>query len=129
MKTEANYVKILAITQKIYLNVMQRDCKIEQKHLEQMFPDLERLIALHQELLEDLMRRYQESDKKFVKSVGDILLEVFSNKCEAIVDIYSKICCSHITAKSLYKQLAITNKPFIQFLQVSSIIKEGHFIA
>ena len=100
---------------------MQKDCKIEQKLLQQMFPDLDRLIALHHELLEDLMKRYQESDKKFVKSIGDILLEVFSNKCEAIVDIYSKICCSHITAKSLYKQLAISNKPFVQFLQVMTI--------
>lgn len=100
---------------------MQKDCKIEQKHLEQMFPDLDRLITLHHDLLDDLMQRYQESDKKFVKSIGDILLDVFSDKCEAIIDIYSKICCSHLSAKSLYKQFSINNKPFINFLQVCFI--------
>ncbi len=118
MKTEANYFKILTITQKIYLNVMQKECKIEQKYLQQMFPDLDRLINLHRELLDDLMQKYQESDKKFVKSIGNILLEVFSNKSETIIDIYSKICCTHLTAKALYKQFSISNKPFIHFLQV-----------
>lgn len=149
MKTEANYVKILTITQKVslvlvlmyhvtcsvdlkfliyfsqfcqvYLNVMQKECKIEQKYLQQMFPNLDRLIALHRDLLDDLMQKYQQSDKKFAKSIGDVLLEVFSNKSEMIIDIYSKICCTHLAAKSLYKQFSISNKSFIHFLTVSRL--------
>ena len=103
---------------KIYLNVMQNECKIDAKYLQQMFPDLDRLIELHRQLLDSLMSRYQQCDKKFVNSIGDILLEVLTGKCDAIIDIYSKICCSHLTAKTLYKQLSISNKPFILFLQV-----------
>ena len=78
MKTEVNYVKILTITQKVYVNVMINDCKIEQKHMQQMFPDLERLIDLHKDLLDSLMERYKISNNKYIESIGDILLEIVS---------------------------------------------------
>jgi hypothetical protein len=78
MKTEVNYVKILTITQKVYVNVMINDCKIEQKHMQQMFPDLERLIDLHKDLLDSLMERYKISNNKYIESIGDILLDIVS---------------------------------------------------
>ena len=34
-----------------------------------------------------------------------------------MVEIYSKVCCMHLTAKALYKQLSLNNKLFIIFLQ------------
>jgi len=34
-----------------------------------------------------------------------------------MIEIYSKVCCMHLTAKSLYKQLSLNNKTFISFLQ------------
>ena len=34
-----------------------------------------------------------------------------------MVEIYSKVCCMHLNAKSLYKQISSTNKTFGNFLQ------------
>lgn len=79
MKTELNYVKILTITQKVYVNVMLNDCRIDAKHLEQMFPDLDRFAELHKCLLEHLIERYKVSKNKFIDSIGDILLKIVSS--------------------------------------------------
>lgn len=76
VKTEVNYVKILTITQKVYVNGMLNDCKIEQKVLAQMFPDLDKLLGLHKNLLNKLIERYRTSQNKFVNSIGDILVDV-----------------------------------------------------
>ena len=101
IKTEVSYLKILTITQKVihlqkelfwnqkikncvfiltkvYVNVMVNDCKVEQKLIHQMFPDLERLIDLHRNLLDLLMERYKLSENKHVESIGDILLDIVS---------------------------------------------------
>ena len=40
-----------------------------------------------------------------------------STKYENMIEIYSKVCCMHLTAKTLYNQLSVNNKPFISFLQ------------
>ena len=79
IKTEVNYLKILTIMQKVYINVMIHDCKIEPKHIQQMFPDLERLIELHRSLLDELMERYNQSENKYIETIGDILLEIVNN--------------------------------------------------
>lgn len=101
IKTELNYVKILSITQKvtnqsschlkfnhpyscvffhfifkIYVNVMLNDCKIDQKYLMQMFPDLDKLAELHKHLLDQLIERYKTSKNKFIDSIGDILSKI-----------------------------------------------------
>lgn len=96
---------------------MQDECKIDQKILQQMFPDLNKLINLHKTFLDQLIKKYQQSSTKFIDSIGDILLDTFTSKQEQIIEIYGKVCCTHLTAKSLYKQLSISNKPFINFLQ------------
>jgi hypothetical protein len=117
MKTEVNYVKILSITQKVYVHVMVNECKIEPALMKQMFPDLDRLIELHRNMLDQLLERYKLSQHKFIESIGDILSNIFKNKCDDMVEIYSKVCCMHLNAKSLYKQISNTNKTFGHFLQ------------
>ena len=57
---------------------MQNDCKIDSKLINQMFPDLERLIQLHKNLLNKLIERYKKSDEKYVNSIGDILKDIVS---------------------------------------------------
>jgi hypothetical protein len=116
-KTELNYVKILNITQRIYVNVMLNDCKIDRKELNQIFPDLDKLYHLHRNLLNKLIERYETSEHRYINSIGDILLDILNGQCDTMVDIYSNICCMHLTAKSVYKKLSLTNKPFIHFLQ------------
>jgi hypothetical protein len=54
------------------------DCKVEQKQLEQMFPDLDQLIDLHSKFLSKLFERFKTSSDKLVESVGDILIEFVS---------------------------------------------------
>ena len=76
MKTEVNYVKILSITQKVYVHVMLNECKIEPALLKQMFPDLDRLIELHRNMLDQLLERYKLSQHKFIESIGDILSNI-----------------------------------------------------
>ena len=88
MKTEVNYVKILTITQKVYVNVMINDCKIEQKYMQQMFPDLERLIDLHKDLLDRLMERYKISNNKYIEAIGDILLDIVSHQYKNFSSIF-----------------------------------------
>ena len=44
-----------------------------------MFPDLDRLIELHKNLLDQLMERYKLSENKYIESIGDILLNIVSN--------------------------------------------------
>lgn len=79
VKTELNYVKILTITQKVYVNVMLNDCRVEPKYLLSMFPDLDRFADLHKSLLEQLINRYKISKNKFIDSIGDILLKIVIN--------------------------------------------------
>ncbi len=55
---------------------MQDECKIEPKLLQQMFPDLNKLIELHKAFLDQLISKYQQSSNKFIESIGDILLEI-----------------------------------------------------
>ncbi len=97
MKTEVNYVKILTITKrvihkfiyfesevkfktnhsiKVYVDVMLKNCNVEQKYIQQLFPDIEKLIDLHKSLLDNLMDRYKLSNNKFIETIGDILLEI-----------------------------------------------------
>lgn len=54
---------------------MQDECKIEQKHLNQMFPDLSKLISVHRSILDQLISKYHNSSNKYIDSIGDILLE------------------------------------------------------
>ncbi len=54
---------------------MAHDCKVEQKQLEQMFPDLDQLIDLHSKFLSKLFERFKTSSDKLVELVGDILIE------------------------------------------------------
>ena len=54
---------------------MQDECKIEQKLLQQMFPDLTKLINLHKTFLDQLVNKYLKSSNKFIESIGDVLLE------------------------------------------------------
>ena len=58
---------------------MQDECKIEQKHLTQMFPDLSKLISLHRSFLDQLISKYHNSSNKYIDSIGDILLETVTN--------------------------------------------------
>lgn len=58
---------------------MLNECKIDQKIIQQMFPDLDRLIELHKNLLDQLMERYKLSENKYIESIGDILLNIVSN--------------------------------------------------
>lgn len=105
------------------MNVMLNECKIDPSIVKQMFPDLDRLIDLHRSLLEQLLERYKLSQHKFIESIGDILSSIFKNKSETMIEIYSKMCCMHLNAKILYKQLTNSNKTFSNFLQVIN-----HFI-
>jgi predicted PurR-regulated permease PerM len=57
---------------------MVSECKIDQKYIQQMFPDLDRLIELHKNLLDQLMERYKSSENKYIESIGDILLDIVS---------------------------------------------------
>jgi len=57
---------------------MVNECKIDQKCIQQMFPDLDRLIELHKSLLDQLMERYKLSENKYIESIGDILLDIVS---------------------------------------------------
>jgi hypothetical protein len=76
MKTEVNYVKILCITQKVYYYVMLNECKVEQTILKQLFPDLDKLLELHRDLLHQLLERYKLSQHKYIESIGDILSNI-----------------------------------------------------
>ena len=58
---------------------MLNECKIDQKIIQQMFPDLDRLIELHKNLLDQLMERYKLSENKYIESIGDILLNIVRN--------------------------------------------------
>ncbi len=80
MKTEVNYVKILSITQRVYVHVMVNECRIEPALMKQMFPDLDRLIELHRNMLDQLLERYKLSQHKFIESIGDILSHIVSGK-------------------------------------------------
>ena len=40
---------------KIYVNVMLNECKVESKQVNQIFPDLDRLIDFHRDLLKKLV--------------------------------------------------------------------------
>lgn len=97
---------------------MLNDCKIESKYLDQIFPDLDRLIELHKSLLDQLIERYKISKNKFIESIGDILTQILTQKCEDLVEIYSKVCCTHLSAKCVYKQLLGSNKSLLSFSQV-----------
>lgn len=55
---------------------MLNDCRVDHKHLEQMFPDLDRFADLHKSLLEQLIERYKVSKNKFIDSIGDILINI-----------------------------------------------------
>ncbi len=57
------------------MNAMQDECKIEQKLLHQMFPDLGKLISLHKTFVDLLVQKYQQCSNKFIDSIGNILLE------------------------------------------------------
>jgi len=63
---------------KVYVNAMLSECKIDPKYIQQMFPDLDRLIELHKNLLDQLMERYKSSENKYIESIGDILLDIVS---------------------------------------------------
>jgi hypothetical protein len=76
VKTEVNYVKILTITQKVYVNVMLNEYKVDIRLLRQMFPDLDKLIDLHHTLLARLMERYKIANNKQITSISDILLDI-----------------------------------------------------
>jgi hypothetical protein len=93
VKTELNYVKILSITQKIYVNVMLTDCKIEHKYLVQMFPDLDRLADLHKNLLEQLIERYKSSKNKYIDSIGDILSKIVRQSVPRLVSPHTTSKC------------------------------------
>ena len=60
------------------MNRIAHDCKIEQKQLEQMFPDLDQLIELHSKFLSKLFERFKVSQNKYMESIGDILFEYVS---------------------------------------------------
>ena len=111
----------------IYVRVMMSECKLDSRQMEQMFPNLERLIEFHTRLLDDLVERYKTSPRKFVQVIGDILLKTLSDKCDDIIDIYSKVCCTHLNAKSVYKSLSMSSKPFMSFLQVVHLKKKCFF--
>ena len=55
---------------------MLNDCKIDVKLINQMFPDLDKLIQLHKNLLNKLIDRYKKSNEKYVNSIGDILKDI-----------------------------------------------------
>lgn len=77
-KTEINYVKVLTITQRIYVNAIVQDCKIDKTQLEKMFPALDNLIDLHTKFLTKLIERYKTGAKNSINSIGDIVLEFVS---------------------------------------------------
>lgn len=60
------------------MNKIVQDCKVEQKQLEQMFPDLDQLIELHSKFLTKLINRYKTSQNKYLDQIGDILFEFVS---------------------------------------------------
>lgn len=55
---------------------MINECKIDTKQINQIFPDLDRLIEFHQNLLSQLVDRYKTSSHKYINSIGDILLNI-----------------------------------------------------
>ncbi|CAF0793101.1 unnamed protein product [Brachionus calyciflorus] len=110
VKTEVNYFKILSMCQRLFMSILVNDCRVEQKLVDQIFPDLEKLMELHKSLLDELIDRYKISKNKFIESIGDILYKILSEKSESWVSVYSKICCTHINAKLLFKQLITSNK-------------------
>ena len=58
--------------------MLVNDCKVEQKIIDQIFPDLERLMELHKNLLDLLLERYKNSKNKYIESIGDILNNIVS---------------------------------------------------
>jgi hypothetical protein len=78
LKTEINYVKVLRIVKKIYVSGLINDCKVDAMQVEKMFPDLDMLIELHSNLLQNLIERFKQGNKKCINSVGDILADCVS---------------------------------------------------
>jgi hypothetical protein len=60
------------------VNRIAHDCKVEQKQLEQMFPDLDQLIDLHSKFLGKLFDRFKASQDRYFECIGDILIEFVS---------------------------------------------------
>ena len=130
----------------MFKNILINECRIESKTLEQIFPDLESLMNLHKVLLDHLIERYRTSKNKHVNSIGDILLNIvriylnfffnnffkilkLSEKNDLWVSLYSKVCCTHVTAKQTFKQLSASNKAVALFsLEISkhSWLKRYH---
>jgi hypothetical protein len=64
---------------------MKNECKIDSKQINQIFPDLDRLIEFHQNLLTQLVDRYKTSSHKYINSIGDILLSIVRSRYSILI--------------------------------------------
>lgn len=63
----------------MFKSILINDCRIEPNILDQIFPDLEKLMDLHKILLDQLIDRYRISKNKFIEYIGDILSNIVIN--------------------------------------------------
>ncbi|XP_053147245.1 rho guanine nucleotide exchange factor 28 isoform X2 [Hemicordylus capensis] len=131
MQTEVHHIHTLFIMSKIFRKGMKEELQLDHSTVDKIFPCLDELLELHQQLFCSMKERRQESsqegsDRNFVISrIGDILVQQFSEEnANKMKKIYGEFCSHQKEAVSLFKELQ-QNKKFQNFIK----LRNSHLLA
>ncbi|XP_038148804.1 A-kinase anchor protein 13 isoform X2 [Cyprinodon tularosa] len=126
MQTELHYMQTLCIMSEIYSKGLQKEVPLDQHTVERIFPVLDDLLDLHDQLLQRLFAREKESQLEaggsegnfIINRIGDILVSQFSeSNGDCMKKVYGKFCSRHNEAINVYKDLMNKNKNFKNFIK------------
>lgn len=119
IQTEVHHVRTLKIMLLVYMHGLRETLQLDERRLDCLFPQLERLLDLHGHFLSCLRERRQDtlepgSQRNYViHRVADILTEQFSGELgERMKESYGTFCSHHTEAVNYYKEQLQNNKKF-----------------
>ncbi|XP_038137548.1 rho guanine nucleotide exchange factor 28-like [Cyprinodon tularosa] len=119
-------MQTLCIMSEIYSKGLQKEVPLDQHTVERIFPVLDDLLDLHDQLLQRLFAREKESQLEaggsegnfIINRIGDILVSQFSeSNGDCMKKVYGKFCSRHNEAINVYKDLMNKNKNFKNFIK------------
>ncbi|XP_031442549.1 rho guanine nucleotide exchange factor 1a isoform X2 [Clupea harengus] len=124
IQTEMHHMRTLRIMEGVLRRGMLEEVQLEPGVVNVLFPCLDRLLLLHQNLLGQLLLRRNHcmqpgSQHNFtIHQLGDILLEQFSGqKADEMRKTYAEFCSRHLKAVKRYKELFAREKRLQYFVR------------
>uniref|UniRef100_A0A3P9A248 Rho/rac guanine nucleotide exchange factor (GEF) 18a n=1 Tax=Esox lucius TaxID=8010 RepID=A0A3P9A248_ESOLU len=112
IQTEVHHVRTLKLLS-VYRYELRHSLQVPEPKLERMFPQLDRLLQIHQQFLYGLRERRDEQNHYVVTQLGEILISQFSGEIGDRMKLsYGLFCSHHTDAVSFYKDQLQNNKKF-----------------